>query len=88
MHQDNGANITSRQSLSGQITFQYDEIQFIDHRAKIRRGTKVTSAGEFLPLHKPYHTYDRGTTVWRRQRAVALSPHRNHRHRHVDLLTT
>jgi hypothetical protein len=35
MHQDNGANITSGQSLNGQITFQYDEVQFLDHRPTI-----------------------------------------------------
>src|SRR5205085_12584546 len=45
MHQHDSPNITSGKSLGGQITLQYDKVQFVDHRVTILLGTNVTKRG-------------------------------------------
>jgi hypothetical protein len=45
VHQHDGANVAARKPLRGQITFQHDEVQLIDHRVTIVLGTNVTKRG-------------------------------------------
>jgi hypothetical protein len=45
VHQHDGANVAGSKPLRGQITFQHDEVQLIDHRVTILLGTNVTKRG-------------------------------------------
>src|ERR1700685_680783 len=45
VHQPDGANVAGGKPLRGQITFQHDEVQLIDHRVTILLGTNVTKRG-------------------------------------------
>src|SRR5580700_10322985 len=45
VHQHDGADVAGGKSLRGQIAFQYDEVQLIDHRVTILLGINVTKRG-------------------------------------------